>query len=545
MKHNNIVLKAGINSPENIPVGQISSTGLIPLRGKPAIGWILEGLTQNGADEIILVFNKDNKNLVNYVKNVYAKIIKIKIIEISSHKTILHSLKAGLEAANSSHPSRIILGDTLICERLPQRTNIVLTSNDIKFSDYWGLIEKDENNFVTELFDKQKKLDLETKEALIGYYGVSDTNSFLNCVRMSIYKREKEIGAALKLYIKKRPIKAIKTNYWFDLGHPTGLVKARNSLFNARDFNSILTDTTLGILSKNSTKIQELADEAYWYETIPNDLKIFSPRLISYKENKDFATLTQELYGYPSLQEMFLFGDVNLEYWMLIIEKLFSIHKLFEKYSVETNKDDAKWLYSIKTWERLKELEQQDEYWQKLLQKEFIIINEKKFLNIPKLKSRIDKFIDNLMNNSTCTIIHGDFCFSNILFDSLNFVFKLIDPRGRLQKQTIYGDPRYDIAKLRHSAVGLYDFIVNGLYKISENSSTNFKFEIFSCVDYFQLEQIFDDIALKNGFNINEIKFIEALLFLSMIPLHKDCIKRQKMFYIKAIVSLNNILMKQ
>ena len=147
-----------------------------------------------------------------------------------------------------------------------------------------------------------------------------------------------------------------------------------------------------------------------------------------------------------------------------------------------------------------------------------------------------------MSQNGTETIVHGDYCFSNILFDSSNYIFKLIDPRGRLNKEaTIYGDPRYDIAKLRHSVVGLYDFIVHGLFKLNENG-TNFEYKILTTNEYGILEEIFDKYLTLNGFNIQEIKFIEGLLFLSMIPLHKDNFDRQKVFYLKSIELLNTTI---
>ena len=147
-----------------------------------------------------------------------------------------------------------------------------------------------------------------------------------------------------------------------------------------------------------------------------------------------------------------------------------------------------------------------------------------------------------MSKNATTTVIHGDYCFSNILFDSNNYTFKLIDPRGRMDAEaTIYGDPRYDIAKLRHSIVGLYDFIVQGLFKIQENENA-FEYKILTTNDYNILEKIFDKYTQIFEFNTREIKFIEGLLFLSMIPLHKDNFERQKVFYLKAIELLNNTL---
>ena len=541
MKYNNIVLMAGKSSPELVPTGHMSSMGLVPLRGKPSLGWVLESVFKNGAEEIILVLNKNNKKQTNYIKNIYSKMFKIKIIEIGGGNTILHSLKAGLDESENTYPTRIILGDTLINQQFPDENNLVLTSKEISFSNYWCVADKDKNNNILNFYDKKKNIDISDKEALVGYYSVSDTKYLKDCVRQAITLKQKQISSALEIYKNNYQIKTQIADEWLDLGHSSGIIMARNKLFNSRYFNNISIDADSGTLVKKSTNKQKLEDEAFWYNSLPDELKIFVPRLINFSQNKDSAVLTQELYGYLSLQDMFLFGEVNLEDWALILTKLFDSHKFFEKYKAKTDKDDIKWLYETKTTERISLLKTQNGFWNGLLEQENLTINNKKYANILTLKPKIDEFIQKLIKNSQTTIIHGDYCFSNILFDSINFIFKFIDPRGRLSKQTIYGDSRYDIAKLRHSVIGKYDFIVNDLFCLCEEKG-KFFFEIFSVVDYSPLKKVFDDLTKKNGFDIIEIKFIEALLFLTMIPLHKDSIQRQKMFYLKSVILFNEIL---
>lgn len=351
---------------------------------------------------------------------------------------------------------------------------------------------------------------------------------------------KKEISTALIMYQEKYRLKTRIIDDWYDLGHTSGLIKAKNMLFNARCFNSISVDTECGLLTKTSTKVQKLEDEAFWYVHLPEELKIFTPRLVSFDKDKSSASLTQELYGYPSLQELYLSGEVNLEDWNYIIKSLFSLHKKFEKFKGETNPDAIKWLYYDKTKERLSDLRAQNPYWNEVLDREFEYINGKKYRGIASLKSGIDIYVQKLCKTGKETVIHGDYCFSNILFDSSNYNFKLVDPRGRLNNEpTIYGDPRYDIAKLRHSIAGFYDFIVHGLFRLKENK-TGFEYEIKTSVDYSILEMIFNKYAELNGYNPQEIKFIEGLLFLSMIPLHKDNFSRQKVFYLKAIELLND-----
>ena len=56
------------------------------------------------------------------------------------------------------------------------------------------------------------------------------------------------------------------------------------------------------------------------------------------------------------------------------------------------------------------------------------------------------------------------------------------------------------------------------------------------------VEKIFDKEAVKNGFDAQEIKFIEGLLFLSMIPLHVDNLQRQTVFYLKSLELLNDVI---
>ena len=83
----------------------------------------------------------------------------------------------------------------------------------------------------------------------------------------------------------------------------------------------------------------------------------------------------------------------------------------------------------------------------------------------------------NLLKNLQYTVIHGDCTFSNTLVDDLNQVW-FIDPRGTFGGSKIYGDPRYDWAKLYYSAVGNYDKINSK--KFSVDRSDGIKLDIES-----------------------------------------------------------------
>jgi len=540
-KFNNILLFGGETKNENMPVGFYSSLAMLPLRGKPIVWWQFQNLKEQGLDKFILVVCRNNKKLIEYAKHVLCESFDIKLVLVNSKKNILSSLKYGLQAGKPDLPTRVILGDTMLTESIDEETDVLFSSKEFSTSENWCLVEKLEDNSLY-FFDKCSKISLTNKEALVGYYSFADTKYLLNCCVKARLLLKKEISTAFIMYQRKYPLKTKVVNDWFDLGHTSGLIKAKNNLFNARSFNSISVDTDAGLLTKSSTKIEKLEDEAFWYSHLPEELKIYTPRLVSFCKNDTEACLTQELYGYPSLQELYLSGEVNIEDWRYIIEKLFKLHKNFEKYTTAKDELSLMWLYCTKTKERMEELKLQNLYWENLFNRDFEYINGRKLMGIAKLKQGIEAYAYKLCKSGTESIVHGDYCFSNILFDSSNYIFKLIDPRGRLNADaTIYGDPRYDIAKLRHSIVGLYDFIVQGLFKLKETDN-GFEYKILTTNDYNILEEIFDMYASDNGFEISEIKFIEGILFLSMLPLHKDNLDRQKMFYIKALELLNDTL---
>lgn len=538
-RFNNIILFGGETKNENMPVGFYSSLAMIPLRGKPVVWWQFQNLKQQGLEKFILVVNKNNTKLIDYALNVLSSNFDIQLVRLGSKKNILSSLKYGLQVADMEKPTRVILGDTLLTQSISNETDILFTSKSFSTSENWCLVDNSAGNGLY-FYDKVKNIDISDKNALVGYYSFSDTKHLLNCCVKARLLLKKEISTALIKYQEKYKLKTKLVDDWYDLGHTSGLIKAKNILFSARDFNSISVDTETGLLTKTSTKIQKLEDEAYWYNSLPDDLKIFAPRMFSFTKDSQKAQLVQELYGYPSLQELYLSGEVNLEDWRYIIEKLFYLHKRFESHTSSSNTKSLLWLYLDKTNDRLDELRAQSEYWADLLNREYQYINGNKYYGISLLKDGIEKFAVELSKNGCETVVHGDYCFSNILFDSSNYIFKLIDPRGRLDADaTIYGDPRYDIAKLRHSIVGLYDFIVQGLFKITENDK-DFEYKILTTNDYSSLETVFDRFVENNSFDVKEIKFIEGLLFLSMIPLHKDNFDRQKVFYLKAIELLND-----
>jgi hypothetical protein len=240
------------------------------------------------------------------------------------------------------------------------------------------------------------------------------------------------------------------------------------------------------------------------------------------------------------LADAFLFESFSLKQWQVIIQRLFEILDLFQTHHHDISASAYQEIYLQKTLARLEELCTLP-FWSKLLEHHQVKINDHKFHNLRYFLPKIKRIIPQLMNTEQMCVIHGDLCLSNILFDPTSRIFKFIDPRGSFGQTGIFGDLKYDIAKLRHSFCGYYDFIVSDLFEI-ENSQNEFRYECYTEASHHEIGAYFDMVLDKLSINAQHIKLIEALLFLSMIPLHSDNFARQKIMYVRGIELLNGAL---
>lgn len=158
--------------------------------------------------------------------------------------------------------------------------------------------------------------------------------------------------------------------------------------------------------------------------------------------------------------------------------------------------------------------------------------------------SLIDKKSEEITKNNTFTLAlgHGDFCFSNILYDPNTQNFKLIDPRGGSSIEELFDDPLYDIAKLSHSVLGNYDWINSLLFNIKINPSLglsiDYDFE-FNNIDPYKVK--FISRLKEYGYSIKDIRLLEASLFLSMLPLHIDYPNKILGFLLNALEILEEV----
>ena len=128
-----------------------------------------------------------------------------------------------------------------------------------------------------------------------------------------------------------------------------------------------------------------------------------------------------------------------------------ALHKLHTSENVSADSWSLKEAYYNKTMDRLAKIE----YLVPFARDKEITVNGKRCRNIYYHRRELEKKLD-MLSCDHFSFIHGDCTFSNMMVRDKGDPV-LIDPRGYFGYTELYGDVRYDWAKLYYSVVGNYD----------------------------------------------------------------------------------------
>lgn len=445
--------------------------------------------------------------------------LEVEMIAVPDNLTLGEALVYVLNVLNSSTPDlRLLHGDTLIHD-VPSDLDVVSVS--YAQEDYDWEVATDNSN--------------ESAEGVLvwsGFFSFSDKSEFLRNLVLSKYS----FVEAVLLYSNNINLEFIRCNEWFDLGHINSYFLTRSTITTQRSFNILeVADCVVYKSSKLSRKIEA---ESFWFREVPSSIKKYTPNLLGHGRldtEKYFYIL--EYLPYLPLNELFVHGRNPASFWFMQIRLL---QKYFNDargaYDARLGSEDyifrdATSLYQEKTLSRLEQYERHND----ISLSDVIATFKGKPVTI---KDIADDCIKRAFELPIIpAVLHGDLCFSNILFDSRLRSLKVIDPRGINCNGvfTIYGDLKYDLAKIAHSVIGLYDYIIAGRYTIVKDSDGN------NCI-YFDLDErtILVQQAFMKCFFIKEVSNFQimplvVLLFLSMLPLHDDYPERQHAMLLNAI----------
>ena len=535
-----LILSAGKIDNELAKIfGEIPS-GLIPLNGKPVIFRIIDKLIDEGFKKISITVGYKKEILEQIVKEQYKNQCDLEFISTDFKKPPGNSIKTATNNCNE-RKLLIILGDTLIENNLidlvNKGKNFVITSQEFSHTKNWCVVTKRENE-IEEIFDKEELANNGKYHALVGCYFINNQNLLKNVLSEFSDNQKLEISSIIEKIKEKEGFQLEFAKKWHDVGHLENYYSTKQFVLKTRYFNKLQFEQLGENVIKTSTNKEKLIDEIKWYDEIPEDVLDLVPKKIdSSTQEKPFIKL--EYIKHPTLSELWLYSEFPVDFWKKIMQELFGIIQRFKKYNLNVTKQEYHSMYLEKTLNRINQVIEEDKIFRKIFDQDFIFINNKKLKNWNLMKNKIEEKIDKMYNENDNCLIHGDLYFANILYNSEKNIFKLIDPRG-IWGNTIGGDIKYDIAKIRHSVVGCFDIITNGLYSIKYERKNEIEFNVFKPKNYEIICNELDN-NIERRWNLDEIKMIEGLLFISMLPLHSDNVERQLAFFCVGLERLNEI----
>jgi len=366
---------------------------------------------------------------------------------------------------------------------------------------------------------------------LSGLFHFESSLKLLRCLNKS---RGKFVDA-INLYAGEAPgfVPWDNVGEWLDFGHLNLFFQSRKRMTTERAFNRLMVEDL--VVTKTSDDAHKMNAEAYWFENIPAMLRINSPAYLGRVSGMP-AGYRLSYEALCPLSDLYVFGTLPATTW----QRIFLACATFIKNcsSIKSLHDELKWsaedviekLLVEKTRGRVT---QYPEHLKALASKEVRLNGQL----VPSALTIIDEATSRLKraNLGLPSLMHGDFCFSNILYDARRDTIKVIDPRGYVGDDIgLCGIALYDIAKLHHSVRGLYDFMIAGYFDLEFNADNDLTFKVAAPPSHSSIVDVYRScFETFHGFEYAD--WIAILLFFSMVPLHYDNPRRQIAFFANAL----------
>lgn len=364
-----------------------------------------------------------------------------------------------------------------------------------------------------------------------GYFAFGSIGLLTKCLAGAHNAFEKAVND----YDAAQALLRIRPSHWLDFGHVNTFYRSRARMTTQRVFNDLRIQNHR--VHKTGTPPAKIQAEALWFDALPPALRIYVPQLLARHLEGGKASYELEYLCLAPLNELYVHGLNSPGFWHRLFRHLADWFQAsqqamdWRQVDIESVRADVNGMLADKTRERLGQY------------LAAVGLNDANptSLNgvpLPPLAAIVERCLAEAAKVPVVLgVLHGDLCFSNILFDTRSDQIKLIDPRGLNYKgeQRLYGDLRYDLAKLAHSVIGLYDYLIADAFSIDDGLGLDFALQIHADDNVEVIGTHFLDQRMLDGITPRQILPITVLLFLSMLPLHSDTPQRQRAMLANAL----------
>jgi hypothetical protein len=548
-----ILLAGGHVRQDFVTLLDITSPAMLPYMGRPLIYISVLNFLKLGGRDVVVVIPEGERRVEAFLQSSFGSRLGLTIVRAphQAGATPLHSLRAALEVSTArgtvDHSVVIAHGDIYYdLERFEAGERpIVFTSSYIESDKYSIVHDTGEGYRFQEAWAGNKTPAPDDawpgeRYTDIGLYYLPSAADAYQALAGPAMPVSTVGGLLFHRYGDAITLQGVAS--WIDLGHLDTSARIRTHLLGTRECNHLDIDEMRGLITKRGRNRDKLLQEINYYHRLPKELTVYFPRMLESRLGRE-VSYTIEYYGYKTLSEYLVFYEVPKTVWRQVLLKILAIHKAFtSRAGRNVDMDRAFDFYWNKTEARLSERDQLSAILP-LLDLDQVEINGRVYPGWKSAASAIRTLLRDVAVGCTTTVIHGDLCCSNILYDPRTSLIKFIDPRGEFFEEGCYGDPRYDLAKLLHSFHGGYDFILHEMYQLTEPGSGRFELTLLRSDGAREAEallfQLLEDIG---GCELRDVLALEAHLFLTMLPLHCDDPKRQTALYLRGLMLLQQAL---
>jgi hypothetical protein len=446
----------------------------------------------------------------------------IKVLPLPDQLKLGESLITALNLSEHdfNQPLHVLFGDTLFTE-LPSGENFASLST-VEENYHWAVATE---NQIDWLQQAEGQWDINGSQIVNGYFKFSQPRELLR----ALAQKNWDFLKGLNEYRKLTGFNSQLSTAWLDFGHLNTYYASKANFTTQRAFNNL--KITSSWVEKSSSKDNKIAAESNWFSSLPYTLRHYTPQYLGDEHEQGKVSYRLEYLHNTALNELYVFSELPHKVWKRILTECVQFLKAChqEEPPKQVPANTLTELFGKKTNQRLGEFCESrsysfDQVW--VYQKQKIALND-----IVALSNQYLPEDDNALS-----VLHGDFCFSNILYDFRANRIKTIDPRGLTPngELSIYGHIFYDVAKLSHSIIGLYDWIIAGYYQV-DITEKNIALNIDINDKQASVQEYFIELIEKE-FHLTEAQVIamQMQLFLSMLPLHSDDHRRQDALFANA-----------
>jgi hypothetical protein len=452
---------------------------------------------------------------------------RIEVVRLKRSGSIAETVLNGLTAIEPGDAVVVHMADTLLdIEGLPLGDAVYVQSRSDLYR--WTSVAVDPSGRLSVINDREEIEPCGHRPVCVGLFSFDDRDRLadvlVNALEHRVPKRE-PFFVALENYSSAHPMDLRPIKRWMDCGHVDGYYETRLCYQNLRHFNALIYDSVRGRVTKRSSNAEAFRKQVRWFKQIPDEVAPFLPRVFDSSDGTD-PFITMELLSIPTLGDLFVSQRLKLGAWNDVVRSISCIQACFAEKAAKNSLAPqlAHAVYVEKTRSRLEQFTAQTPS-----ARQYFVRRGAEQWSIDRVQQTLASFVERsgLLQIAELTPIHGDFCFSNLLYDCKVRLVKMIDPRGEFGVPGIFGDRRYDLAKLAHSYAGGYDFIVADQFSVEVGAEGGLSLCVQASDYCSRVRSIFEAVLLPDVALRGQVNALQALLFLSMLPLHADKPRRQ------------------